>query len=92
MAFINALLAHLELLPNFHDEKSSSILPYFHGENLAAFQIRCVIVHKTLFSPSFRYENTTNGCPIFKVKIWQSFTLGVLWRTAGFCTYVYGMC
>ena len=45
MAFIDALLAHLELLPNFSDE------------NQATFQVRCVVAHKTLFSQSFHGEN-----------------------------------
>ena len=61
-----------------------SILPYFHGGNLflwqefSTFQDRYVIAHKTLFSPSFYYENMAKGCPIFEVKIWQSFMFGVL--------------
>jgi len=37
-----------------------------------------VSAHKTLFSPSFRYENMAKRCPIFKVKIWLSFMFGVL--------------
>ena len=43
---INALLAHLELLPNFHKE------------NPTTFRLRCIIAHKKLSLPSFRIENT----------------------------------
>ena len=43
--------------------KSGSILPYFCGGNLATLRLRCVIAHKTLFSPSFRRENTTTRMP-----------------------------
>ena len=61
--------------------KSSSIPPYFHGGNLVAFLVSCVITNKTLFSPSFPYKNIAKGCPIFMAKIWQSFVFGVLWCT-----------
>jgi len=45
--------------------KSDSISPYFRGGNLAALHFRCVIAHKTLFSPSFQCENTITGMPHF---------------------------
>ena len=45
VTFINDLLVHLELIP------------IFHNENLATFRLRCIIAHKILFSPTFRYES-----------------------------------
>ena len=90
VAFIDALLAHLELLPNFHYEnpvafrlilwwKSGSVSPYFCGRNPVVFRLICIIAHKALFSPSFHCENTTKRCPTFTTKIRQSFTFGALW-------------
>ena len=35
------------------------------GKNLATFCLRCIIAHKTLFSPSFHRENTAVGMPHF---------------------------
>ena len=40
----------------FPRQKSDSISPYFCGDNPVAFCLRCVIAHKTLFSPSFCCE------------------------------------
>ena len=51
-------------------QESSSISPYFFGRNHATFQIKCIVAHKTLFSPGFYCENKAKGCPIFMVKIW----------------------
>ena len=79
--FINAVLTHLELLPNFHDENTVAFFPYFHGGN-PTFWVRCITAHKMLFSPSIHYENTAKGCPIFMAKIWQSYVFGALWCTA----------
>ena len=33
-------------------------MPYFRDKNLAVLHFRCVIEQKTLFSPSFRHEDT----------------------------------
>jgi len=49
----------------FSQWKSSSILPYFCGGNPIVLHLRCVIAHQTLFSPSFRCENTKMGMPHF---------------------------
>ena len=35
------------------------------GRNLVALRLRCVIEHKTLFSPSFHRENMAMGMPYF---------------------------
>ena len=61
---INASLVCLESLSNFHS-KNLSISPYFRGGNLAALHLKCVIAHKTLFSPSFRCENMVVRMPHF---------------------------
>ena len=71
--------------------KSSSISPYFHGRNLVAFGVRCVVAHKTLFSPNFCNENMARSCHIFSVKIWQSFVLVRYSAPAGLHSYVYNM-
>ena len=60
--------------------KSDSISPYFHGRNPAALRLRCDVVHKTLFSLSFRRENTTMGIPHFHYENRQSFVFGALWH------------
>ena len=62
---INASLACFGIVAKFPWQKSGSILPYFLYEILAAFCFRCVIVHKTLFSPSFCGENTATKMPHF---------------------------
>ena len=73
----------LELLPNFHPQrKFDSILPYFHGENLAAFRVRCIVARITLSLPSFLDENKARRCHIFTTKMQQSFTLGVPQHTS----------
>jgi len=56
------------IVAKFPWQKSGNILPYFHGENLEALHPKCVIAHKTLFSPSFQHENTAIR-PIFTMKI-----------------------
>ena len=43
----------------------SELLLNFHGENPVALHLRCVIVHKTLFSQSFRRENMAMGVTHF---------------------------
>ena len=53
----------------------------FSGENLAALFLKCIIAHKTLFSPAFDMRIRQWGSSIFITKIWHSFTFGVLWRT-----------
>ena len=78
VAFINALLAHLESISNFHNLTTFRL---FCFKNPAAFCLRCMIAHKTLFSPSYSCENTAKRCPIFTVKIRQSFTFDALWCT-----------
>ena len=49
----------------FPQQKSSNISPYFHSGNPVALRLRCVITHKTLFSPSFGHENTATKVPHF---------------------------
>jgi len=66
MVSINASLVCLDLVPNFHEKKSGRISPYFHGGNPAVLLLRCVIVHKTLFSPSFCCENAATEVPYFQ--------------------------
>ena len=41
------------------------ILPYFRDGNPIALRLKCVVAHKTLFSPSFCHENTAVGMPHF---------------------------
>ena len=55
----------LGIIAKFPCRKSSSILPYFRGRNSTKLHLRCVIVHKTLFSPSFLCENIVTGMPYF---------------------------
>jgi len=77
------------IVAKFPRRKFGNISPYFRGGNLAAFRLKCVIVHKTLSIPSFRCENTTKRCLIFMAKIWQSFAFGVLWRIGRvLCLYI----
>ena len=52
-------------LDRYFPRKFGSISSYFCGGNLAALHLRCIIAHKTLFSPSFQRENTTMGMPHF---------------------------
>ena len=54
-----------EVVAKFPRRKSDSISPYFHGGNLAALCLRCVIACQMLFSPSFLSENTAMGMPHF---------------------------
>ena len=75
----DVFLVHLESLPKFPWRKSSNVLPYFRGGNLAVLRLKCVIVHKTLLLPSFQRENTAIGMPHFHNKY-----------SAGFRIYVYG--
>ena len=56
------------IVAKFPRRKSDSISPYFHGGNLVALCLRCIIAHKTLFSPSFWSENTVMGMPHFHGK------------------------
>ena len=58
---INALLAHLKFLPNFHDEN----LEAFHLIFMVAFRLWCIIAHEKLFSPSFHYKNMVIKVPHF---------------------------
>ena len=67
MVSIDASQVCLELFPNFH-RKFGSILPYFHGGNPTALHLKCVIAHKTLFSPSFHRENMAMAMPHFHMK------------------------
>ena len=53
------------IIAKFLQQKFGNILPYFQGKNLAVLCLKYVIAHKTLFSPSFRRENTTIGMPYF---------------------------
>ena len=68
-------------------------LPNFHGENPAAFCLIFVTEIQQRFASNVSqhakyYSHQAFdiiiwqwGCPIFMVKIWQSFAFGVLWRT-----------
>ena len=56
---------HFRIVAKFSRWKSSSISPYFRGGNSTVFHLRCVIAHKTLFSPNFHSENTTIKVPHF---------------------------
>ena len=68
-------------------------LPNFHGENPVAFCLifkteiqQCfasdVSQHVKYYSlQAFNMRIWQWGCPIFMVKIWQSFAFGALWRT-----------
>ena len=56
------------IVAKFPRRKSGSILPYFLCGISAAFRFKCVIVHKTLFSPSFCGENTATKVPHFHGK------------------------
>ena len=62
MILIDASLVCLESLPNFHDEIQQHFA-FFCGGNLAALHLKCIIAHKTLFSSSFRCENTATEVP-----------------------------
>ena len=64
----DVFLVHLESLPKFPWRKSSNVLPYFRGGNLAVLRLKCVIVHKTLLLPSFRRENMVMKMPYFHGK------------------------
>ena len=57
VAFIDALLEHLGIVVKLPWWKFGSISPYFRGGNQATFRVKCLIAHKTLFSPSFCCEN-----------------------------------
>ena len=56
------------IIAKFPWRKSGNISNYFHGGNPTALHLRCIIAHKTLFSPSFHYENTAIGMPHFHSK------------------------
>ena len=49
----------------FPQWKSNRISPYFRCRNLAKLCLKCVIAHKTLFSPRFFHQNMTIGVPHF---------------------------
>ena len=68
VVLINALLVCFRIVSKFPRQKSNSISPYFHDQNQAALCLRCIIAHKTLFSTSFRCENTTTKMPHFHSK------------------------
>ena len=53
------------IVAKFPWQKLGRISPYFRGKNPAMLCLRCVIANKTLFSPSFRRENTAMGMPHF---------------------------
>ena len=53
------------IVAKFPWQKFGSILPYFHGGNLAMLCLRCIIAHKILFSPSIHCENTAMEVPNF---------------------------
>ena len=53
------------IVAKFPWQKSNSISFYFRGGNLIAVRLKCVIAHKTLFSPSFYLENMAIGMPYF---------------------------
>ena len=55
----------LEIVAKFPQWKFGSILPFFHGGNLAVLRLRCIIAHKTLFSPSFCCEYIVTEVPNF---------------------------
>ena len=65
MVSIDASEMCLELLPKFPWKKFDNISFYFHGGNLIAVRLKCVIAHKTLFSPSFHLKNMAIGMPYF---------------------------
>ena len=54
-----------KVVAKFPRRKSSRILSYFCGGNPATLCLKCVIVHKTLFSSSFHYKNTAIEVPHF---------------------------
>ena len=70
----------------FPHRKFDNITPYFRGRNLVALHLRCIIVLKTLFSPSFSCKNMAMEVPYFHgenlvefrvwcaMAHWQSFT------------------
>ena len=63
VVLIDASLVCLGSVPNFHNENLAEFRLIFCGRNPVALRLGCVIAHKTLFSPSFRYENTTMEVP-----------------------------
>ena len=68
VVLINALLAHLELLPNFHNEiwQHFTLFSWQKFGNIST-QVRYSTQNTTLtqfsLSPSFRYENTATKEP-----------------------------
>ena len=88
---INVSLVHSIFGAKFPRWKFGSISPCFRGKNLAAIRLRCIIAHKTLFSPSFSCENTATEVPHFhgenpaKFHIWcamahrQGFSRMCIW-------------
>ena len=48
--------------------KFGSISPYFHGGNLTALRLICIIACQTLFSPKFWRENAAMEMPHFHGK------------------------
>ena len=64
MVFINALLT-FGIAAKFPRQKFGSISPYFRGGNPVAFHHGCIIIHKTLFSPTFHCENMATKVPHF---------------------------
>ena len=72
------LLAHWNNYQiSIHNENLIAFLPYFHGENMAAFRVRCIMACIMLSLPSFRNENKAGRCHILTAKIQQSFALDV---------------
>ena len=65
MVLIDASLVYFGVIAKFPRQKFDSILSFFRGGNPTALHLRCVIAHKTLFSPSFRYENMATKVPHF---------------------------
>ena len=53
------------IVTKFPRRKSDNILHYFRGRNPAMLHFMGIIVHKTLFSSSFCYENTATMVPHF---------------------------
>ena len=64
----------LGIVAKFPWRKFGSISLYFCGGNPTALCLKCIIAHKTLFSPSFRYKNTAtkvfHGENIAEVRVW----------------------
>ena len=75
---LSSFASTFRIVAKFPQQKSGSNLPYFRGEDLAAFRLRCVVIHETLFSPSFHYENMARKMPYFHSKNLAKFQVGAL--------------